>query len=89
MATPTEKVAGIWKFLISVTFLYLIPICDLLFWSKTYYGCIMDTSNGTPDRNILHITEEEQLIQVSAETSLKIKFPTMSLTEFWIGVEAE
>jgi hypothetical protein len=49
----------------------------------------MDTSNGTPDRNILHITEEEQLIQVSAETSLKIKFPTMSLTEFWIGVEAE
>jgi hypothetical protein len=36
--------------------------------------------------NILFFTDEEQLINLSSDTSLKLKFLTMSLPEFWIGL---
>jgi hypothetical protein len=45
--------------------------------------------NAKTNVSFLSITEKEQLIDLSSETSLKIKLPTMSLTYIWIGVQAE
>jgi hypothetical protein len=33
------------------------------------------------------LTEEEQLICLSSETSLKLRFPTVSIPQFLIGVQ--
>jgi hypothetical protein len=50
---------------------------------------IRDAFNAKPNGSIQSVIEEEQLIDLFPETSLKIKLPTLLVAVFWIGVEAE
>jgi hypothetical protein len=45
------------------------------------YDCNRDPFSANPNESIHSITEEEQLTDLPSKTSLKIKLPTMSLTE--------
>lgn len=49
---------------------------------------IRKSLSAQPKENILAITEDEQLIDLSCDTSLKLKFPTVSFPAFWIYVQS-
>jgi len=79
----------IWKSVLYITFL------PLQFTSRTnsldvethIFDSLWNPLSAEMMVDALPTAEEEQLIYVSSNTSLKIKFPTMSLHKFLISVQ--
>ncbi len=42
-----------------------------------------------PAPNDLSSSEEEQLIAMTSDSSMRLKFPSQTLCQFWLGVERE
>ena len=56
-------------------------------WKHTFFDSIRKPLSAEMMVHTLPTAEEEQLTYVSSNTSLKTKFPTMSLHKFFISVQ--
>jgi hypothetical protein len=53
------------------------------------YDWIKDPFNAEMKDNVLNISEEEQFIDIVSQSSLKNRFSTMTLPQFWISLLSE
>ncbi|KAI2649397.1 Zinc finger BED domain-containing protein 5 [Labeo rohita] len=66
----------------------VIPCIKLHLYIDTIYDWIIDPFN-TPAPADFSSAEEDQYIEMTSDSTFRLRFPAQTLSEFWLGVEKE